>query len=108
MQNHTHSIPLCKCAAVAAGVFMQIVKEGRITYRTPAPERLTARERQVVRLLATGAGLPQIARQLGVEHTTIKAHAAAAVRKTGTAGTFELAVMAAAGRVAIDDEPESA
>lgn len=54
---------------------------------------LTAREREVVELLAQGVPQTEIARRLCVEYTTVQKHAAAARQKTGC-NTAQLAIKA--------------
>lgn len=55
---------------------------------------LTAREREVVELLAQGLPQTEIARRLCIEYTTVTKHAAAARQKTGC-NTMQLAIKAA-------------
>lgn len=64
---------------------------------------LTAREREVAQLVATGARLPDIARQLGVSPRTAEAHARSIREKTNTGSLFELGLKLATGRIVIDD-----
>ena len=58
-------------------------------------EKLTTREREVVRLLASGKRQTEIARQLCVSVRTVEAPVRNARGKTGAASAFELAVRAA-------------
>lgn len=58
-------------------------------------DSLTAREQDVVRLLAQGMRYSDIARALCIEYTTVTQHAAAARRKTGAGTTMQLAIKAA-------------
>jgi DNA-binding NarL/FixJ family response regulator len=58
--------------------------------------QLTQREREVVRLLASGRNQRQIAAQLHVSYATIKAHVSNARQKTGAQSALELAVRVAA------------
>jgi DNA-binding NarL/FixJ family response regulator len=51
---------------------------------------LTAREREVVRLLAQGKKTPEIAELLSRSVTTIRAHKVSAMRKLGVRSTREL------------------
>ncbi len=78
---------------------MKIVKQGRHSGSSVAPSRLSPREREVVRLLATGMTVRAIALQLGCAPSTIGAHVVNARHKTGTATGFELAVKAATGEI---------
>jgi DNA-binding NarL/FixJ family response regulator len=54
------------------------------------PDTLTPRQRQVARMLATGATTPEIARDLYISHDTVKSHARAVLRKTGVKTRREL------------------
>jgi DNA-binding CsgD family transcriptional regulator len=47
------------------------------------PRQLTARQREVLRLVAAGRTAVQIGRQLGIEHTTVNRHLAEAYRTLG-------------------------
>jgi DNA-binding CsgD family transcriptional regulator len=57
--------------------------------------KLTRREREVVRLLATGKRQTEIARLLTISKRTVEHHVKSAREKTGAASAFELAVRAA-------------
>jgi LuxR family transcriptional regulator, quorum-sensing system regulator BjaR1 len=57
--------------------------------------RLTPRELEVVRRLATGQRQCDIAQQLAISIRTVESHIASAKRKTATATTLELATRAA-------------
>ena len=59
----------------------------------PAPD-LTAREREVLGLLAEGMSNKQIARALGISVRTVTVHVSNLLRKTGTASRTEAALMA--------------
>ncbi len=58
-------------------------------------DKLTAREREVVRLLSQGRQQTEIARMLCISKNTVRVHVANARRKTDTGSAFELAVRAA-------------
>ncbi len=58
-------------------------------------DKLTTREREVVRLLSQGKRQTEIARILCISTRTVEAHVANARRKTSTTSTFELAVRVA-------------
>ena len=60
---------------------------------------LTKREREVVRLLATGRRQTEIARLLCVSPRTVEAHVRNARGKTGATSAFDLAV-----RVAVESQ----
>jgi DNA-binding CsgD family transcriptional regulator len=58
-------------------------------------DKLTSREREVVRLLADGRRPADIARQLSISRRTVYVHVQNARGKTGTGSAFDLAVKAA-------------
>jgi len=49
----------------------------------PARESLSARELEVIRLIALGASGPEIAEELGISHNTVRTHAANAMDRVG-------------------------
>ena len=55
---------------------------------------LTARERQVLELILLARSNREIARQLGIEERTVKAHVGRLMRKTGADNRIELSVKA--------------
>lgn len=52
--------------------------------------RLTAREREIVELLAEGNAPKEIAGRLGISHWTVRNHIASARRRTDSATTVQL------------------
>lgn len=75
-------------------------------FRTPPPpaadpelERLTAREREVLRLLARGYAYKEIARQLTISVKTVESHASAVLRKLQLSGRGELSRWASERRI---------
>ncbi|MGW4633222.1 response regulator [Nocardia sp. NPDC004415] len=61
---------------------------------TPAPPDLTARERDVLRLVGEGYGNQEIAERLHLGVSTVKTHVANLLDKTGTGNRVRLAVYA--------------
>jgi len=55
---------------------------------------LTARERQVLELILLARSNREIARQLGIEERTVKAHVGSLMRKTGVENRIELSMRA--------------
>lgn len=64
---------------------------------------LTAREREVVRLIAEGASNPQIAARLHVSRSTVSTHVEHILRKFGTRSRVSVAVRAAALGLLVED-----
>jgi DNA-binding NarL/FixJ family response regulator len=60
---------------------------------------LTARERQVMDLILLARSNREIARELGIEERTVKAHVGRLMRKTGAENRIDLS-MRALGRLA--------
>jgi DNA-binding NarL/FixJ family response regulator len=61
---------------------------------TPLTLQLTARERQVLELILLARSNREIARQLGIEERTVKAHVGRLMRKTGADNRIELSMRA--------------
>lgn len=61
---------------------------------TNAGLRLTSRERQVLELILLARSNREIARQLGIEVRTVKAHVGRLMRKTGADNRIELSMRA--------------
>jgi DNA-binding NarL/FixJ family response regulator len=61
---------------------------------TSANPQLTARERQVLDLILLARSNREIARQLGIEERTVKAHVGSLMRKTGVDNRIELSMRA--------------
>jgi DNA-binding NarL/FixJ family response regulator len=70
---------------------------------------LTARERQVLDLILTARSNREIARELGIEERTVKAHVGRLMRKTGSDNRIDLSMRALSGSLALktDEKPFS-
>jgi DNA-binding NarL/FixJ family response regulator len=68
------------------------------------PETLTARETEVLKLVARGKANKQIARELFVEEKTVKAHVSGILRKLGMSSRTQAALYAVrTGLVSMDE-----
>jgi DNA-binding NarL/FixJ family response regulator len=68
------------------------------------PEELTARETEVLKLLARGKANKQVARELFVEEKTVKAHVSSILRKLGMSSRTQAALHAVrTGLVSMDE-----
>jgi DNA-binding NarL/FixJ family response regulator len=65
----------------------------------PELDRLTTREREVMRLLARGYAYKEIARRLGISIKTVETHASSVLRKLQLSSRNELATWAARRRL---------
>jgi DNA-binding NarL/FixJ family response regulator len=63
----------------------------------PMGPRLTARERQVMDLILLARSNREIARELGIEERTVKAHVGRLMRKTGSENRIDLSMKALNG-----------
>jgi DNA-binding NarL/FixJ family response regulator len=61
---------------------------------------LTARERQVMELILLARSNREIARELGIEERTVKAHVGRLMRKTGAENRIDLSMRALSGGIA--------
>jgi len=61
--------------------------------------QLTARERQVMDLILLARSNREIARELGIEERTVKAHVGRLMRKTGAENRIDLSMRALNGLV---------
>ncbi len=68
--------------------------------------QLTARERQVLDLILLARSNREIARQLGIEERTVKAHVGRLMRKAGAENRIELSIKALNSRSVFPVEPE--
>ncbi len=76
---------------------------GRHGGRTAGELSFTARERQVLRELVAARSNPEIARILGIDERTVKAHVAKLMRKVGVENRVALSIYAASqGIVPVD------
>jgi PAS domain S-box-containing protein len=89
-------------------LFVAVTTErwGRNFRRAPAtpasPSPLTARELQVVRLVAMGATGPEIAEELRIAHDTVRVHARNAMEKVGARSRAHLVARAFAEGLVAD------
>lgn len=82
-------------ANVAARLVPQTKRQTKRQPETSdAIEQLTARERDVLRLLATGASNPQIGRELHISSGTAKNHVSSILRQLGISDRTQAAVIA--------------
>jgi DNA-binding NarL/FixJ family response regulator len=74
---------------------------------TSAALRLTAREKQVLELVLQARSNREIARQLGIEERTVKAHMGRLLRKTGADNRIELTMRALNQPLLASNHPEA-
>ena len=107
--KNTKPRELCRAIKGAAAGQVQLDPEAAARLmremRTPEkPESLTARETEVLGLLARGKANKQIARELFVEEKTVKAHVSGILRKLGVSSRTQAALYAVrTGLVSLDE-----
>lgn len=69
---------------------------------TNSPPHLTAREKEVLDLILQACSNREIARQLGIEERTVKAHVGRLMRKTGADNRIELTMRALSRPFGVD------
>jgi DNA-binding NarL/FixJ family response regulator len=70
---------------------------------SPTSSRLSAREREVLRLLADGSGVAQVARALFVSESTAKTHISSIYNKLGAANRAQAIMKAFRAGLIADD-----
>lgn len=78
----------------------------RETAPAPDHERLTAREREVLALLAGGSSNKEVARELGLAESTVKIHVQAILRKLNLSSRVQAAVYAVEAGLAPRGRPD--
>jgi NarL family two-component system response regulator LiaR len=107
--KNTKPRELCRAIKGAAAGQVQLDPEAaaRLMREMRAPEKpeaLTARETEVLGLLARGQANKQIARELFVEEKTVKAHVSSILRKLGVSSRTQAALYAVrTGFVSMDE-----
>jgi NarL family two-component system response regulator LiaR len=107
--KNTKPRELCRAIKGAAAGQVQLDPEAaaKLMREMRAPERpeaLTARETEVLKLLARGKANKQIARELFVEEKTVKAHVSGILRKLGMSSRTQAALYAVrTGLVSMDE-----
>ena len=107
--KNTKPRELCRAIKGAAAGQVQLDPEAaaRLMREMRAPEKpeaLTARETEVLGLLARGKANKQIARDLFVEEKTVKAHVSGILRKLGVSSRTQAALYAVrTGLVSLDE-----
>ena len=105
----TNARELCRAIKGAAAGQVQLAPEAAARLmremRVPEkPEALTARETEVLKLVARGKANKQIARELFVEEKTVKAHVSGILRKLDVQSRTQAALHAVrTGLVSLDD-----
>ena len=105
----TNARELCRAIKGAAAGQVQLAPEAAARLmremRVPEkPEALTARETEVLKLVARGKANKQIARELFIEEKTVKAHVSGILRKLDVQSRTQAALHAVrTGLVSLDD-----
>ena len=84
-------------ALLSPGITKRVIKQfTRISHPEPPREldELTAREREILRLVASGLSNAEIGRELYIEETTVKTHVTHILRKLGLRDRVQAVVLA--------------
>jgi DNA-binding CsgD family transcriptional regulator len=81
------------CIIQVSTLIDELLGSSDTSLTNPAPH-LTDRERQVLELILLARSNREIARQLGIEERTVKAHVGRLMRKTGSDNRIELSMRA--------------
>jgi DNA-binding NarL/FixJ family response regulator len=73
----------------------------------PVAEKMTPREHEVLLLLMDGSSNRQIAKAMGIDEVTVKAHLGRMLRKTGSSNRIELTLRAMEERAASASREET-
>ena len=95
-------------AAAAGQVHLDPAAAARLVHEIrspPSPEALTARETDVVRLLAAGLANKEIGRVLGISEDTVKTHVSRILAKLGVQSRTQAALYAIRLGLAEGDDP---
>jgi DNA-binding NarL/FixJ family response regulator len=82
-----------------AGFVLDAFSSDRVSTTDPELDQLTAREREVLRLIARGYAYKEIARQLSISTKTVETHVSAVLRKLQLSNRYELSRWAADRRL---------
>ena len=97
-------------AVVAERMTGKLVEGLKNAPREAAPatehDRLTAREREVLALIANGSSNKEMARDLGLAESTVKIHVQAILRKLNLTSRVQAAVYAVEAGIALRGRPE--
>ncbi|HEV7585264.1 MAG TPA: helix-turn-helix transcriptional regulator [Solirubrobacteraceae bacterium] len=83
--------------AIHVALAEDAIADGHVTHGNGPVRLLTARERAVIALIATGRETPQIAEALGVSPATVRTHVRNAMSKLGTRTRAQLVAVVIAG-----------
>lgn len=95
-----HALPVIMGGGLYAPLPKTLPHRGPATFQEPAPahagavQGLTARQREILKLVLQGQSNKEIARSLGVVEGTIKVHLRSIMQKLGVHNRTKLAVMA--------------
>jgi DNA-binding CsgD family transcriptional regulator len=97
-----------ECGVLAAVVIEPHSAELMLQQKIGELAQLTAREREVAALLASGLSTKAIAREIGVSWCTARNHVARTMNKLGVSSRAQVAALAVSGRLGTTFSPGSA
>jgi DNA-binding NarL/FixJ family response regulator len=103
-----HAVRTVAAGEIAAAPWLSaILKPGSGSVRPDAPGPISARELDVIGLVAEGKGNKEIARVLGIREQTVKNHLASIMQKLGAKSRLEVGIHAVRQNLASQESPQN-
>ena len=102
-----HAVRTVAAGEIAAAPWLTaILTSGTSTPRQNAPGPISARELDVIGLVAEGKGNKEIAKTLGIREQTVKNHLASIMQKLGAKSRLEVGIHAVRQNLSSQESPE--
>jgi DNA-binding NarL/FixJ family response regulator len=107
-QKLVHAVRTVAAGEIAAAPWLSaILKPGTSTPPRDAPSPISARELEVISLVAKGDGNKEIAKKLGIREQTVKNHLASIMQKLGAKSRLEVGIQAVRQHLEASGEPKN-